>query len=70
MAELEALDAEGKNLAGGKLVTALDSIEAPVRWAKVNLTDGKFARGPKVAANELAKLTERRDSLLKSALGG
>jgi mono/diheme cytochrome c family protein len=69
LAELEALDADGKNLAHGKPVTALDSIEAPVRWRKSNLTDGLYPPGPKLAATELAKLTERRDSLLKSALG-
>ncbi|HEY1191074.1 MAG TPA: DUF1549 domain-containing protein, partial [Gemmata sp.] len=70
LAELEALDAGGKNLARGKPVTALDSIEAPVRWRKANLTDGLFPSGPKLGAAELAKLTDRRDSLLKSALGG
>jgi cytochrome c553 len=42
LAELEAFDAAGKNRAAGQPVTALDSIEAPVRWAKGNLTDGKF----------------------------
>ena len=39
LAELEALDAEGKNRALGKPVAALDSIEAPIRWRKSNLTD-------------------------------
>jgi mono/diheme cytochrome c family protein len=69
LAELEALDADGKNRARGKTVTALDSIEAPVRWRKSNLTDGLYPPGPKLPAAELAKLTERRDFLLKSALG-
>ncbi|MBN9118388.1 MAG: DUF1549 domain-containing protein [Planctomycetes bacterium] len=69
LAELEALDEAGKNRALGKPVTALDSIEAPVRWRKSNLTDGLAPPGPKLAAGELAKLTERRDSLLKAALG-
>ncbi len=69
LAELEASDAAGKNLAAGKSVTALDSIEAPVRWRKANLTDGKFAPAPKVSAAELAKLVARRDSLLGKALG-
>jgi hypothetical protein len=69
LAELEALDSDGKNRALGRIVTALDSIEAPIRWRKSNLTDGLFPPGPKLAANELAKLTERRDSLMKTALG-
>jgi Protein of unknown function (DUF1549)/Planctomycete cytochrome C/F5/8 type C domain len=70
LAELEALDATGKNLARGKPVAALDSIEAAPRWRKANLTDGLAAPGPKLSAPELAKLTERRDSLLNKALGG
>jgi mono/diheme cytochrome c family protein len=69
LAELEAIDADGTNRARGKPVSALDSIEAPVRWRKSNLTDGLAPAGPKLTAAEIAKLTERRDSLLKSALG-
>jgi len=69
LAELEALDADGKNRALKAPVTALDSIEAGPRWRKSNLTDGLAAPGPKLPAAELAKLTERRDSLLKKALG-
>ncbi|MBP3956970.1 DUF1553 domain-containing protein [Gemmata sp. G18] len=69
LAELEAFDADGKNRALGKSVTALDSIEAPARWRKSNLTDGLAPGGPKLSAAELAKLTERRDALLKAALG-
>ena len=69
LAELEAFDADGKNRALGKPVTALDSIEAPVRWRKSNLTDGLFPPGPKLAGANLAKLTDRRDSLRKTALG-
>ncbi len=40
LAELEVFDAAGTNLARNSIVTALDSIEAPVRWAKSNLIDG------------------------------
>ena len=69
LAELEAFDEDGMNRALRKPVTALDSIEAPVRWRKSNLTDGLYPPGPKLAEGELAKLAERRDSLLKSALG-
>ena len=69
LAELEAIDADGKNRALGKPVAALDSIEAGPRWRKSNLTDGLAPPGPNLAAGELAKLTERRDSLLNAALG-
>jgi mono/diheme cytochrome c family protein len=69
LAELEAFDTDGKNRAQGKTVAALDSIEAPVRWRMSNLTDGLAPSGPKLSAAELTKLTERRDLLLKNALG-
>ncbi len=69
LAELEADDATGANVALGKGVTALDSIEAPIRWRKSNLTDGIAAPGPKLVAGEIAKLTKQRDEMLKTALG-
>ncbi|MBB5033902.1 DUF1553 domain-containing protein [Prosthecobacter vanneervenii] len=41
LSEMEVYAAKnGPNLAAGKQVTALDSIEAAPRWRKVNLTDG------------------------------
>jgi hypothetical protein len=69
LAELEAVDAEGTNRAAKAPVTALDSIEAPTRWRKSNLTDGLYPPGPKLSAEELSNLTARRDALLKTALG-
>jgi hypothetical protein len=42
LAELEARDAAGKNIAKGAAVTSLDSIEALPRWSRRNLTDGLF----------------------------
>ncbi len=57
LAELEALDKDGKNLARGRAVTALDSIEAPTRWAKANLVDGIYPGGGRTAsADEVAVL--------------
>lgn len=52
LAELEALDADGKNLAASARVEALDSIEAPPRWRQSNLTDGIWpaAADPAAAA--------------------
>jgi mono/diheme cytochrome c family protein len=70
LAELQALDADGKNLAAGRVVTALDAIEAPVRWRKTNLTDGIYPAGAKLPPEELTKLAERRDALLRDALNG
>jgi len=42
LAELQALDEAGNNHALHAPVTALDSIEAPVRWSAGNLTDGIY----------------------------
>ncbi len=43
LAELQAIDAEGSNVARDAVVTSLDSIEAPVRWSRQNLIDGIWA---------------------------
>ena len=40
LAELQVIDAQKVNVALGKKVEAQDSIEAPIRWGKQNLTDG------------------------------
>jgi mono/diheme cytochrome c family protein len=62
LAELEAFDANGKNAAAGAPITALDSIEAPVRWRKSNLTDG-YAPGQS-SADDIARLKNDREALL------
>ncbi|MCE9533979.1 MAG: DUF1549 domain-containing protein [Planctomycetes bacterium] len=62
LAELEALDSDGKNLASGAKVTALDSIEAPIRWRKSNLTDG-YAPGQR-GSGDLGGLKKERESLV------
>lgn len=69
LAELEAYDSEGNNRAVKAKVSALDSIEAPIRWRKANLTDGLFPPGPTLSAEELARLIKERDTLLKAATG-
>ena len=64
LGEVRVLDVEGKNHAKGKAVTSLDSIEAPVRWARRNLTDGQWphyqdrdaAKSLDVAKRKLVKL--------------
>ncbi|HEX4607558.1 MAG TPA: DUF1549 domain-containing protein, partial [Urbifossiella sp.] len=68
VAELEAFDAAGTNRAAGKPVSSLDSIEAPTRWRRANLTDGKFPTGATATPEELAALAARRARLLEAAL--
>ncbi len=60
------MDATGKNLAPGQQVTSLDSIEAPVRWAKQNLTDGRWAEGgdPQLPRRRLPKRSHERAEIL------
>ena len=61
LAEVEALDTAGRNLAAGAGVSAFDSIEAPTRWRKSNLTDG-FAPGK--GDGDLAALAAERQQLI------
>ncbi|MEO6741120.1 MAG: DUF1553 domain-containing protein [Chthoniobacteraceae bacterium] len=62
LAELQVFDPDGKNFAQGKPVTALDSIEAPPRWRKANLTDGIAPVAQ--SADEKEKLVQERETLL------
>ena len=62
LAELSVFDVDGKNVALGTTVTALDSIEAPVRWAKKNLVDGVFTGQ---SADDVKQLREQRAALLE-----
>ena len=65
LAELQVLNAEGKNLAQGAKVTSLDSIQAPVRWARANLTDGHFPiAGDATAIAALQTAQTQRAALL------
>ena len=57
LAELAAVGPGGHNLALGRAVTSLDSIEAPVRWTRRNLGDGHYERG-KVTSALLARAVE------------
>jgi hypothetical protein len=66
----EATNSQGSDASGLPLnkvatVTALDSIEAPVRWQKSNLVDGKWAQGGDPALDQqLKELTEELQTLL------
>jgi mono/diheme cytochrome c family protein len=64
LAELQVFDAAGKNVALGKAVAALDSIEAPPRWRKSNLTDGIAPVAP--SADERGEFVRERNELLLS----
>ena len=44
LSEIAALNKDNVNIARGKMVTASSSIEAPVRWARQNVTDGLWPR--------------------------
>ena len=78
LAELNALTADGANVALGAAVSALDSIEAPVRWQRVNLTDGWQPGAGVVERGELVSLRKEREELVarstaaeeKTALAG
>lgn len=64
IAELEALDAAGKNVAAGGMVTSLDSIEAPPRWRRTNLVDGLYPGMEPAADVDLPALERERSALI------
>ena len=72
LAELEVMDASGRNLAANAVVTSIDSIEAPARWARVNLTDGWYAGADPAKAAAPAvdtkKLEQARRLILETML--
>lgn len=56
---------KGNNVALAKPVTAYDSIEAPVRWRRENLVDGKYHAGASDASEaDLKRQVRLRDELL------
>ena len=65
LAELQAFDSTGSNVALKAAVTALDSIEAPPRWRKTNLTDDIAPAADN--AGELAGFRAKRDALIAKA---
>ncbi len=65
LAEVMVLTPDGRNAALGATVTALDSIEAPVRWRKRNLVDGYyFGVSAPDHQPELTRLQQQRQVLL------
>ena len=71
LAELDVLDAAGRNLAAKAVVTSLDSIEGAPRWSRVNLTDGWYvgANFAKITSADTTKLEQARRLILESMLG-
>ncbi|HWE97152.1 MAG TPA: DUF1553 domain-containing protein [Tepidisphaeraceae bacterium] len=67
LGELLVVTPDGTNAALGKEVSALDSIEAPVRWSKKNLVDGYYYAAGANALG-LSKLREQRSEMLDGAL--
>ncbi|MFP6766062.1 MAG: PSD1 and planctomycete cytochrome C domain-containing protein [Planctomycetaceae bacterium] len=65
LAEVQILDQSGRDVAQGATVTSLDTIEAPVRWSRKNLTDGIWpeAADPQ-AVQALAEFVKKRQTLL------
>ncbi len=64
LAEVQAFDSDGHNLALGAKVTSLDSMEAAPRWSRKNLVDGYFYTSktePDFA--QIALLEKERDGL-------
>jgi hypothetical protein len=68
LAELQAIDPKGRNVALGANVTSLDSIEAGPRWGRLNLTDGYFY-GPKSERDDahIALLERERAEIRKGS---
>jgi mono/diheme cytochrome c family protein len=64
LAELEVVTTNGLNAALGAKVSALDSIEAPVRWSKTNLTDGLYPGGGTNSV-QLAELRSSEKKLIE-----
>ena len=63
ISELKVFDREGDNVAAGQPVTALDSIEAAIRWGRANLVDGLYPQS--VGADDRTRLQAERAELLK-----
>lgn len=66
LAEIELLDANGVRIAGDATITALDSIESPVRWRKSNLIDGIWFES---SEDRQAQLKIQRAELLERLVG-
>ena len=65
VSELQIFDGKGNNVALNAKVTSADSIQAPVRWARKNLTDGIWPEAQDESALvELAEVQRQHTALL------
>jgi mono/diheme cytochrome c family protein len=65
LAELQALDANGRNLALGAVVTSSDTTDVPTRWSRKNVVDGYYYGHLAEASPErIAALEMERETLL------
>ncbi len=63
LAEVEVFDESNQNVARQSSVASLDSIEAPIRWQRTNLIDGRW---PKSISPDVSQaLTQARQTLAK-----
>jgi hypothetical protein len=70
LAELEVRDSANQNVAAGAKVTSMDSIEAPARWQRANLTDGWAPGAGELGGAkgaDLARLKQQREALWASS---
>ncbi len=68
LGELSVFDDAGKNVAQGKPVRGLDSIEAPPRWRTSNLVDGYYYGMTQPDGASLAELKSQREELLAKVI--
>jgi cytochrome c553 len=68
LGEMMVLTADGVNVAGGRPVSALDSIEALPRWSRKNLVDGYYYGAGKPDEAEIARLDTERWALVEKTL--
>ena len=68
LAELNAFDGSGADVAYGRPVQALDTIEAPPRWRVSNLVDGYFHGITSPSETSIVDLKRQRDELLMMAV--
>ncbi|MBI1346622.1 DUF1553 domain-containing protein [bacterium] len=65
MSEVQILNTALKNIAPTAKITALDSIEAPIRWRLSNLVDGIFpVQGDAERNQEIARLQSEQQKLI------
>jgi mono/diheme cytochrome c family protein len=65
LAELQALDASGRNVALGAAVTSSDTTNVPTRWSTRNLVDGYYyGHRAEATPERIAALEKEREALL------